>query len=131
VFTNPPPLKKEEKKEKYIYMYMYMKCYSLQETMCIWMFLHERLWWFIHTLLVEFSKFQIHIKIDPSAPVQLVSQDNPGTATVSNTKNYATRCIVRNLKLELRVGNLILKNKQKNPTTKSPQCRLLRVSKVS
>ncbi|XP_053383340.1 structural maintenance of chromosomes flexible hinge domain-containing protein 1-like isoform X2 [Mercenaria mercenaria] len=44
----------------------------------------------------------IHIKIDPSTPVQLVCLDNPGTATVSNTKNYATRCIVRNLKLELR-----------------------------
>ncbi|XP_060561375.1 structural maintenance of chromosomes flexible hinge domain-containing protein 1-like [Ruditapes philippinarum] len=53
----------------------------------------------------------IHIKIDPSAPVQLVSQDNPGTATVSNTKNYATRCIVRNLKLELR-------DKYKNHVTK-------------
>ena len=37
-------------------------------------------------------------------PVQLVCQDNPGTATVSNTKNYASRCILRNLKLELRVS---------------------------
>lgn len=35
--------------------------------------------------------------------MQLLPVDNPGTPTVSNTKVASSRCVVRNLRLELRV----------------------------
>ncbi|XP_052765757.1 structural maintenance of chromosomes flexible hinge domain-containing protein 1-like [Mya arenaria] len=44
----------------------------------------------------------IHTKIEPGVPVKLFALEELGTATISNSKNVNTRCIVRNLKLELR-----------------------------
>ncbi|KAK3088610.1 hypothetical protein FSP39_021256 [Pinctada imbricata] len=44
----------------------------------------------------------ITVDIKPAPPMQLVPNENPGTPTVSNTKNASTRCIVRNLKLDLK-----------------------------
>ena len=47
--------------------------------------------------------FQITVDIKAAPPMQLLPVDNPGTPTVSNTRAANTRCVVRNLRLELRV----------------------------
>lgn len=43
------------------------------------------------------------VDIKPAPPMQLLPVDNPGTPTVSNTRAANTRCVLRNLRLELRV----------------------------
>lgn len=42
------------------------------------------------------------VDIKPAPPMQLLPVDNPGTPTVSNTRAANTRCVLRNLRLELR-----------------------------
>ena len=49
--------------------------------------------------------------IEPGQPVSLVPVQNPGTPTVSNTKNLASRTLLRNLKFELKVKTIQLRER--------------------
>ncbi|XP_071103421.1 structural maintenance of chromosomes flexible hinge domain-containing protein 1-like isoform X1 [Haliotis cracherodii] len=44
----------------------------------------------------------ISINVMPGQPVEISPQDSPGTPTVSNTRNAASRCLIRHLKLTLK-----------------------------
>ncbi|KAL3892332.1 hypothetical protein ACJMK2_004548 [Sinanodonta woodiana] len=53
----------------------------------------------------------IHIAVDPATPTEIFPIQQPGTPTVSNTRNIASRCVLRNLQLQLRdrYGNHVTK----------------------
>ncbi|XP_055997294.1 structural maintenance of chromosomes flexible hinge domain-containing protein 1-like isoform X2 [Ostrea edulis] len=63
----------------------------------------------VHQIMITYYDGQyelfsnvITVHIKPAPPMQLLPVDNPGTPTVSNTKVASSRCVVRNLRLELR-----------------------------
>ena len=53
---------------------------------------------------VPFYSIKLYVDIVPGQPVRLVPVQNPGTPTVSNTKNLASRTLLRSLKFELKVS---------------------------
>lgn len=50
---------------------------------------------------------QIVLTANPGPPATLVPLQDPGTPTVSNATNAASRTVIRSLQLELRVRLLI------------------------
>ncbi len=45
---------------------------------------------------------QILIDVSAGQPVEISPEESPGTPTVSNTRNAASRCLIRHLKLFLK-----------------------------
>ena len=52
--------------------------------------------------MCNFDHLQISITVQPGAPVEISPDLSPGTPTVSNTRNAASRCLLRSLRVSLK-----------------------------
>ena len=53
-------------------------------------------------IVCNFYHLQISITVQPGAPVEISPDLSPGTPTVSNTRNAASRCLLRSLRVSLK-----------------------------
>ncbi|KAJ8322368.1 hypothetical protein KUTeg_000839 [Tegillarca granosa] len=63
----------------------------------------------VHNIMITYydGKYELFsnvmtVDVKPGPPVKLAPVEQPGTPTVSNTHNASARCLIRNLRLELR-----------------------------